>query len=55
MEATASQSKDVLLATRVTPHIRDLVQTMATKHGLYVSEWMRLLIVNELNRKKMLN
>ena len=35
-----SQSKDVLLVTRVTPHISNLVKMIAEKEELYVSEWI---------------
>ena len=46
------QSKNVLLATRVTPHISNIVKMMANREGLYVSEWIRALIVNELKKNK---
>ena len=46
--------KNVLLATRVTPRIRDIVVQMAQREGLNVSEWMRTLIVNELKRNEAL-
>lgn len=55
MESMVSQSKEVLLATRVTPHIKDLVQSAAYREGLYVSQWLRLLIINELKRRNMLD
>jgi len=42
--------KTVLLATRVTPRIRDIVVQMATREGLNVSEWLRNLIILELKR-----
>ena len=42
--------KNVLLATRVTPRIRDIVVQMAQREGLNVSEWLRVLIINELKR-----
>jgi len=49
-----SNSKDELLATRVTPRIKELVRIVATSEGLYTSEWMRMLIIKELNRRNML-
>ena len=52
MPSIDSRTKDVLLASRVTRRISDLVRTMADKEGLHVSEWIRLLIVNELNRER---
>lgn len=46
--------KNVLLATRVTPRIRDIVVQMAQREGLNVSEWLRVLIINELKRNSAL-
>ncbi len=46
--------KTVLLATRVTPRIRDIVVSMAVREGLNVSEWMRNLIIMELKRSEAL-
>jgi len=46
--------KTVLLATRVTPRIRDVVVQMASREGLNVSEWMRNLIIMELKRAEAL-
>ena len=46
--------KTVLLATRVTPRIRDIVVQMATREGLNVSEWLRNLIILELKRAEAL-
>ena len=47
--------KSVLLATRVTPRIEKLVKQMAYREGLYVSEWVRKIIIDELSKNKMLN
>ncbi|MBT7347764.1 hypothetical protein HN807_11850 [Candidatus Bathyarchaeota archaeon] len=44
----------MLLATRVTPRIRDIVVQMAQREGLNVSEWMRNLIIMELKRAEAL-
>ena len=46
--------KNVLLATRVTPRVRDIVLQMARRERLNVSEWMRNLIVSELKRNEAL-
>ena len=42
--------KTVLLATRVTPRIRDIVVQMASREGLNTSEWLRNLIILELKK-----
>ncbi len=44
----------MLLATRVTPAIRDIVEQMAHREGLNVSEWLRNLIIVELKRSQAL-
>jgi len=46
--------KSVLLATRVTPGINDKIKQLAFREGLYVSEWIRHLIVSELKSQNML-
>jgi hypothetical protein len=46
--------KSVLIATRVTPRIEQLVKQMANREGLYVSEWVRKVIIQELSSNKML-
>jgi hypothetical protein len=46
--------KNILLATRVTPRIRDIVIQMALREGLNVSEWLRNLIISELKRNEVL-
>jgi len=46
--------KNMLLATRVTPRIRDIVTQMAQREGLNVSEWMRNLIIMDPKRAKAL-
>ena len=46
--------KNMLLATRVTPRIRDIVVQMAQREGLNVSEEMRNLIIMELKRAEAL-
>jgi len=47
--------KSVLIATRVTPNINEAVQQMAYREGLYVSEWIRKIIITELSRNNMLS
>lgn len=47
-------AKNVLLATRVTPKIRDIVAQMAYREGLNVSEWLRNLIISELKENQVL-
>lgn len=46
--------KNMLLATRVTPKVQDIVVQMAQREGLNVSEWMRNLIIMELKRAEAL-
>lgn len=46
--------KSVLIATRVTPRIEGLVKQMAYREGLYVSEWVRKIIIAELAKNQML-
>jgi len=46
--------KSVLLATRVTPGISEKIKQLAFREGLYVSEWIRQLIVSELKNENML-
>jgi hypothetical protein len=46
--------KSVLVATRVTPRISEMVNQMANREGLYVSEWIRKIIINELARNNVL-
>ena len=54
MPQTSGTPKNVLLATRVTPKIRDIVVQMAQREGLNVSEWLRNLIISELKRNEVL-
>jgi hypothetical protein len=46
--------KSVLLATRVTPGINAKIKQMAFREGLYVSEWIRQLIISELKKQNVL-
>ena len=54
MPQKSGTPKNVLLATRVTPRIRDIVVQMAHREGLNTSEWLRNLIINELKRNESL-
>ena len=46
--------KSVFLATRVTPGISEKIKQLAFREGLYVSEWIRQLIISELKNQDML-
>ena len=46
--------KTVLIATRVTPQIKEIIAQMAYREGLSVSEWLRNLIVVELKKNEAL-
>jgi len=46
--------KSVLLVTRVTPGISEKVKQLAFRDGLYVSEWIRQLVIAELRNQDML-
>ena len=46
--------KSVLLATRVTPGISEKIKQLAFREGLYVSEWIRQLLIAELKNQDML-
>jgi hypothetical protein len=54
MPRNSSNPKTVLLATRVTPKIKAIVEQMAIREGLSVSEWLRNLIVMELKKSEAL-
>ena len=55
MGRSNATSKTILVATRVTPRIKELVEQMAYREGLNVSEWVRNIIINELKRTQMLS
>ena len=54
MPRNNSNPKSVLLATRVTPKIKAIVEQMAIREGLSVSEWLRNLVVIELKKSEAL-
>ena len=50
MPRKGSDLKTELIATRVTPAIKRAISREARRVGLDVSEWLRMLIINELKR-----
>jgi hypothetical protein len=46
-----SDNKSELLATRVTPRLKDIIVHEARAEGLDVSEWMRNVLIDELKRR----
>jgi len=46
--------KTVLISTRVTPTIRVLVEREASRQGITPSEWLRKLILTELEARDLL-
>ena len=50
MPRNNANPKTILLATRVTPHIKRVVAQLAQREGLAVSEWLRNIVVMELKR-----
>lgn len=55
MGRSKSNTKTVLLATRVTPKINELIKQMAYREGLYVSEWIRTVLIGELKKSGLLS
>ena len=49
-----SASKNMVLSVRVTLRLKRLVTEAAHGEGLYVSEWLRTLIVGELKKNRVL-
>ena len=54
MPRKSSNPKTVLIATRVTPEIKNIIAQMSYREGLSVSEWLRNLIVVELKKNEAL-
>jgi len=54
MPRTASDAKDALVCTRVTPYIKDIIEQQASREGLTPSEWIRNLIIKELKNENLL-
>jgi hypothetical protein len=54
MPQKSGTPKNVLIATRVTPHIMGIVIQMANREGLNTSEWLRNLIISELKNNEAL-
>ena len=46
--------KNMLLATRITPKVRNSVVQLAQGEGLNISEWLRNIIIMELKRADVL-
>jgi hypothetical protein len=44
------ETKSVLIATRVTPRIRDYAVQLAAREGLSTSEWLRLIVLSEIKK-----
>jgi len=43
--------KKAIVATRLAPHIIELVKKEAEKEGISVSEWIRNIILKELKKR----
>jgi hypothetical protein len=54
MGRSQSTPKTKLIATRVTPRIRRIIEFVAVSEGLYTSEWVRKAIIKELKNSKLL-
>ena len=54
MPRISSNPKTILIATRVTPKIKVIIEQMSIREGLSVSEWLRNLIVIELKKNEAL-
>jgi hypothetical protein len=52
MPNASSVTKTEMVATRVTPKIKKIVDIVATGEGLSTSEWIRKLIVLELHKNE---
>ncbi|MBS7620372.1 hypothetical protein KEJ21_07000, partial [Candidatus Bathyarchaeota archaeon] len=46
-----SSLKTILIATRVTPHVKAIIDQVAKREGLTVSEWLRNLIITDLKNR----
>jgi len=55
MPKKISGSKKVVLAVRVSPHIKNTVVKLASTEDMDVSEWIRNLIRKELDRRGLLH
>lgn len=54
MPKTKAETKATLLCTRVTTPIKDVITQQAAREGLTPSEWLRNLIVKELQARNVL-
>jgi hypothetical protein len=54
MGRSSGTAKTKLIATRVTPRIFRIIKAVAASEGLYASEWVRKVILEELKESKLL-
>ncbi|MEE8323599.1 MAG: hypothetical protein V3V81_01480 [Candidatus Bathyarchaeia archaeon] len=54
MPKTSFEPKTALVATRVTPYIKVIIEQQASREGLTSSEWVRNLIIKELKAENLL-
>ncbi len=54
MPKTSYDAKTSLVATRVTPYIKEIIEQQASREGLTSSEWVRNLIIKELKAENLL-
>ncbi len=54
MPKTSYDAKTSLVATRVTPYIKEIIEQQASREGLTASEWVRNLIIKELKAENLL-
>jgi hypothetical protein len=54
MGRSSGTRKTELLATRVTPGISKIIKAVSASEGLYASEWVRKVIIQELKNSKLL-
>ena len=47
--------KTICVSTKLTPHIRDLLQKVCEAQGLSESEYLRQLVVQELTRLSLIS
>lgn len=55
MPRKRGDKKSELVATRLTPSVKRIVEREAHGEGLDTSEWIRDLIIQELNRREVLS
>ena len=55
MPRKSGDRKSVIVATRLTPSLKRIVEREARGEGVDMSEWIRGLIIRELNRRGVLS